>query len=119
MIDTKHIEIDVKKLENLVNDYIQLNFSPDGDDTPSATPRHGMTSFPRRKMKLVVPQRLAGGGFNRYNADTFDFLEIFKKDEEETFSEMLLRFIKENGEKNSVVYNRANIDRRHCAQTWL
>lgn len=116
MIDTKHIEIDVKNLENLVNDCIQQNFSPDGDDTPSSTPRHGMTSFPRRKMRLAVPQKLAGDGFNRYNAYTFNFLEIFKKDKEETFSEMLLRLITESGEKNSVIYNRANIDHRHFSK---
>lgn len=116
MIDTKHIEIDIQKLENLVNDYIQQNFSPDGDETSSASQRHGMTSFPRRNMRLAVPQRLTGGRFNKYNADTFNFLEIFKKDKEETFSEMLLRLITESGEENSAVYKRANIDRRHFSK---
>lgn len=34
----------------------------------------------------------------------------------ETFSEMLLRLIKKSGEKNSTIYTRANIDRRHFSK---
>lgn len=36
--------------------------------------------------------------------------------ESETFSEMLLRLIEESGEKNSAIYTRANIDRRHFSK---
>ena len=45
-----------------------------------------------------------------------DFREIYEKVKEETFSEMLLRLIDESGEKNSAVYTRANIDRRHFSK---
>ena len=34
----------------------------------------------------------------------------------ETFSEMLMRLVKEIGEKPSTIYNRANIDRRHYSK---
>ena len=109
MIDTNRIEIDIKNLENLVSDYIQQNFSPDGteEDSLSLTEEH--------KFRLAKPQGV-NGGFHSSNADDFDFLEIFKKDKTESFSEMLLRFINEIGEKNSTIYNRANIDRRHFSK---
>ncbi|MBQ4403547.1 MAG: hypothetical protein II857_03980 [Selenomonadaceae bacterium] len=44
---------------------------------------------------------------NRIKLDKF-----FEQNVGETFSEMLVRLIKESGEKNSDVYNRAKIDRR-------
>ena len=37
---------------------------------------------------------------------------ILAKNTGETFSQMLVRLIDESGEKNSVIYNRANVDRR-------
>ena len=50
--------------------------------------------------------------------DNVDFLKLYAqaKTGGETFSEMLLRLIKESGEKNSTIYNRANIDRRHFSK---
>ena len=41
-----------------------------------------------------------------------NFKELLAKNSGETFSEMLLRLVNESGEKNSAIYNRANIDRR-------
>ena len=41
-----------------------------------------------------------------------NFDKIFEKNESETFSEMMTRLVKESGEKNSAVYNRAQIDRQ-------
>ena len=41
-----------------------------------------------------------------------NFEKIFEKEEGETFSEMMTRLVEESGEKNSVVYNRAQIDRQ-------
>ena len=43
-------------------------------------------------------------------------LEDLLRDKPETFSEMLLRLIDERGLKDSDVYNRANIDRRHFSK---
>ncbi|MBR4643193.1 MAG: hypothetical protein IKO74_10845 [Selenomonadaceae bacterium] len=54
--------------------------------------------------------------FGAFNFDDIDFLELFGKNKSETFSEMLLRLIKESGEKNSAIYTRANIDRRHFSK---
>ena len=48
--------------------------------------------------------------------EDINFLKLFEENKGETFSEMLLRFIKESGEKNSGVYTRANIDRRHFSK---
>ena len=41
-----------------------------------------------------------------------NFDKIFEKNEGETFSEMMTRLVEESGEKNSAVYNRAQIDRQ-------
>ena len=54
--------------------------------------------------------------FGACSFNDIDFLELFGKNKSETFSEMLLRLIKESGEKNSAIYNRANIDRRHFSK---
>lgn len=48
--------------------------------------------------------------------DEIDFEKIRDEQAEETFSEKLRRLIDESGEKNSVIYNRANIDRRHFSK---
>ena len=45
-----------------------------------------------------------------------DFQQMYDEEKGETFSEMLLRLIRDSGEKNSAVYNRANIDRRHFSK---
>ena len=67
---------------------------------------HAAFCFSRRKIE----------SFAASNFDDIDFLELFGKNKGETFSEMPLRLIKESGEKNSAVYTRANIDRRHFSK---
>ena len=49
------------------------------------------------------------------DVDDIDFSDWVDPDSE-TFSQMLLRLIKKSGEKNSTIYNRANIDRRHFSK---
>lgn len=49
-------------------------------------------------------------------APAIDFQEMYEEEKGETFSNMLMRLIAESGEKNSDVYNRANIDRRHFSK---
>ena len=107
MIDTNRVEVDIKNIERLVSNYIQQNFSPNLTET-SPVPS-------RRKMLLPIPQGVIGGLY-KSNADTFNFRALFKKNEEESFSQMLLCLIKESGKKNSTIYNRANIDRRHFSK---
>lgn len=108
MIDNNHIEFDINRIEKLVSYYIKLNFNPSESD----------------KLEIGKPQGIFGAGigkpqgifgvFDKYSASAFDFTSILKSDE--TFSQILTRFIKESGYKNSVVYNRANIDRRHFSK---
>ena len=98
MIDTNRIEIDnLENLETLVSDYIKKNFLP-----PLAF--------------LGLMGVIGIGTFNRGNVDAVNFSEHFAQNKDESFSEMLLRLITESGEKNSTIYNRANIDRRHFSK---
>ena len=52
----------------------------------------------------------------RLDFDGIDFLNLQAKKKTETFSEMIIRLIAESGEKNSAIYTRANIDRRHFSK---
>lgn len=87
---------DLKNIEALVRAYIEKNFDENAE--PKKVKMHGF--------------------LKEENLDEIDFLKLYKqaKTGYETFSEMLLRLIKESGEKNSVVYTRANIDRRHFSK---
>ncbi|MBR2520469.1 MAG: hypothetical protein IKE46_11920 [Selenomonadaceae bacterium] len=44
--------------------------------------------------------------------EIFDFDKIFEQTESETFSEMLMRLVKESGKKPSEIYKRADLDRQ-------
>ena len=88
---------DLKVIESLVRSYIEKNFREE-----------------------VEPQKVtlqAAFGDN-LELDEIDFLKLYAqaKNGGETFSEMLLRLIKESGEDNSTIYKRANIDRRHFSK---
>lgn len=89
---------DLKTVEKLVKSYIEKNFI-----NRVKTPE-----------KVVLP----GAFDSSLELDQIDFLKLYAKARTgcETFSDMLLRLIKESGEKNSAVYNRANIDRRHFSK---
>lgn len=54
--------------------------------------------------------------FSYFIGGKIDFEKIRDEQAEETFTEKLIRLIEESGEKNSVIYNRANIDRRHFSK---
>ncbi len=64
----------------------------------------------RLKFNCVVP------AVSVVPVEEINFLKLLAENASETFSEMLLRLIKESGEKNSIVYTRANIDRRHFSK---
>ena len=87
---------DLKVIESLVRSYIEKNLHEEAE-----------------------PQKVTmQGAFTDVEIDRVDFLKLYAqaKTGGETFSEMLLRLIKESGEKNSTIYNRANIDRRHFSK---
>lgn len=87
---------DLKNIEQLVAAYIAKNFDEDAE--PKTFKMHGF--------------------LEDVELDEVDFLKLYAqaKTGGETFSEMLLRLIKESGEKNSIIYTRANIDRRHFSK---
>ena len=87
---------DLKIIESLVRSYIEKNLREEVE--PKKVTMHGV--------------------FEDVELDEIDFMKLYvqAKTGGETFSEMLLRLIKESGEKNSTIYNRANIDRRHFSK---
>lgn len=95
---------DIKIIENLVAVYVEKNFD----------------EFAEPKELHVPPELRFFGAFTppSVRLDEIDFMKIYVQGKTggETFSEMLQRLISESGEKNSVVYNRANIDRRHFSK---
>lgn len=87
---------DLKVIESLVRSYIEKNLREESE-----------------------PQKVTmQGAFEEVEIDRVDFLKLYAqaKTGGETFSEMLMRLVKESGEKNSTIYNRANIDRRHFSK---
>ena len=86
----------LKSIENLVAAYIAKNF----DET------------------AAQKKYTAHGLIRSFELDEVDFLKLYSqaKNGLETFSEMLMRLIEESGEKKSVIYKRANIDRRHFSK---
>ncbi len=60
------------------------------------------------RMGFMVPQ------FSRVSAvaGTLDFNKIFEETAGETFSEMLVRLVKESGKKPSLIYNAATVQRQ-------
>ena len=57
--------------------------------------------------KVGSAAAVAGGAISGIN-----FHKLFAEQKKETFSEMLMRLVGESGKKNSVIYNRANINRQ-------
>ena len=85
-----------KIIESFVRSYIEKNFREVAEET-----------------KVTMH-----GAFEDVELDRVDFLKLYAqaKTGGETFSEMLFRLVKESGEKNSDIYNRAGIDRRHFSK---
>ena len=90
--------IDIKNIENFVQAYITKNFK-EPISVPILMPAMGPP------ISIVIK-----------DPDEIDFIKLRAQELSETFSEMLLRLIKESGQKNSTIYNRANIDRRHFSK---
>ena len=97
--------IEIENLKSELRRYIDENFVDENLIVEE--------SAVSEKVFCEKPRRAS---FIAYAMPAIDFHKIFEKVKSETFSEMLLRLIGERGEKNSAVYNRANIDRRHFSK---
>ena len=86
--------MEIKNLKVELQNYIDENFQKSRAD------------YQPRLFFAVAPLALSKINFN----------EMYENEKGETFSNMLLRLIEESGEKNSAIYNRANIDRRHFSK---
>lgn len=98
----------LKDIEQLVQAYIDKNFEPKSTEVASA----GAAAI-LAPIFSVVPIFSA---IMHFEPDEIDFRRRFNENKHETFSEMIMRLANESGEKNSVIYNRANIDRRHFSK---
>ena len=89
--------MDLKNIEQLVQAYIAKNL-----------------------VEQVEPQKpvIILGAVGSLELDQVDFMKLYTKAKTGclSFSDMLMRLIKESGEKNSTIYKRANIDRRHFSK---
>lgn len=107
----------------------KFDFSSDADEdekesAPAVQPAKPSVSAPkaakasapaagrRESLKREEPAKTTAGQQAEKKRKLADLL----RDKPETFSEMLLRLIDERGLKDSEVYNRANIDRRHFSK---
>ena len=106
-------DTELKNIKLELESYIAENYQADDSAAYSAydnfaagsATRCRANSTPEVMLCFAVPQ------FDRIN-----FQQMLDEERGETFSEMLLRLIKESGEKNSNIYKRANIDRRHFSK---
>ena len=94
--------MDDKTFEKILSAYIAKNFIR-------------QTDAHRQQADQKVTMQ---GAFDEVDLDRVDFLKLYAQAKTgcESFSQMLLRLIKDSGEKNSTIYNRANIDRRHFSK---
>ena len=94
-----------KELLALVNAYVAEHFKPKKPTdryAASRTSSRRESIEHRAMMKFAVPSFLT----RDFNVD-----DIVAKNAGETFSQMLLRLVKESDEKPSTIYKRADIDR--------
>jgi len=108
-------DINLQDIEQRVAEYIDKNFS----GMPKAQSRtKAETKKTSARPKLMMARFIgapvgAAAAISPIAVAAMDFVEMLKRNSGETFSEMLVRLIGESGEKNSAIYHRANIDRRH------
>ena len=99
-------DTELKNIKSELQNYIAENFIEDVEDFAySEPPPAGRRADSALMFCYAVPQ-----------FDKINFQQMYDAEKGETFSEMLLRLISDSGEKNSNVYKRANIDRRHFSK---
>ena len=95
-------DTELKNIKSELQNYIEENYIEDVEDFAYSEPPPAGRSFM--------------GGILLYALPQINFQQMLDEEKGETFSEMLLRLISDSGEKNSAVYKRANIDRRHFSK---
>ena len=68
---------------------------------------------PEQDARAVKSERT---GYRPESISYKNFQILYAEKRGQTFSKMLIRLIAESGEKNSTIYTRANIDRRHFSK---
>lgn len=98
-----------KELKALIDEYIAEHFTGDEIFASRQLQESVFSSFEDFAPKICfdVPQRSSAR-----SERIFDFDKIFEQTESETFSEMLMRLVKESGKKPSEIYKRADLDRQ-------
>ena len=99
-----------KELKALIDKYIAEHFTGDEGIANRRLQDSFFSSFEedfKFQNFFSMPQRLCAR-----SEKIFDFDKIFEQTASETFSEMLLRLVKESGKKPSEIYKRADLDRQ-------
>lgn len=115
-----------KELQALLDKYIAEHFT--GDETfDDLQSQESVVSSFKESVSRRLPKNLFSSFKENFEFQSlfpeptfldsrsekiFDFDKIFEQSESETFSEMLVRLIKESGKKPSEIYRRADLDRR-------
>ena len=115
-----------KKLSDSIEEYIDDHYVEENDemipgdeDYPKAAREEFQTKLNNMPAKAAMPQpQMARQSFEQAAEPEvrMSLLEQLLRKKEETFSQALLRMIDERGLKDSYVYKKANIDRRHFSK---
>ena len=115
-----------RKLSESIEAYIDDHYVEENDERIPGDEDYPETAKEEFRMKLdnipvtasmPRPQRAAQRIEQRADQEVqMNFLEQLLRKKEETFSQALLRMIDERGLKDSYVYKKANIDRRHFSK---
>ena len=119
-----------KELLNLLDEYILENFTDENVfDAKNFSVAYGMLAFDKDIFDVEEfiaskpkPKPVASSSFRRETRSPISFVvpefsrvdvdKVLEEKSAETFSEMLVRLVKESGKKPSEIYKRADVDRQ-------